>query len=367
MTVKTTQPSVSDQAAAWLAALSDEACTPEERRNFAHWLTSANTHVDEFLRISALTRRLQRQVSWPEIDLDQLITEARAQTKIAPLTTQFSTPAADVSNLLHAREETRARSVRRRPLLVAAAAIAVVAVAVAAVATFAPRHLPKWTHNTQRFETGLGELRSVTLEDGSIVELNAKSSIRMHFTPAERKVQLVSGEAIFRVAHNASRPFKVSTALAEITAIGTQFNVDSRSSQTIVTVIEGQVRVASDSVTKLDQLPLLNVGDQAVVQSSHSIKQTRRVDPKRVVGWTARRLYFDDTPVSEAIPEFQRFSERQIEIEDPALAQRHITGTFDAGDPGALVQFLQRFGGTTVINVGNGWIVRDATNGKMPQ
>src|SRR5690242_20731815 len=77
--------SVRLEAAVWLATLSDEACPPEERKQFAAWLRRANTHVEEFLRISSLTRRLQTLKEWPDIDMPELIAQARAQAKVTTL------------------------------------------------------------------------------------------------------------------------------------------------------------------------------------------------------------------------------------------------------------------------------------------
>lgn len=330
---------VSEQAAAWLAALSDEACTQEERRQFAAWLLKANTHVDEFLRVSALARTLQGAGHWPEVDLDTLIAEARSQASVVELRSAGVREGARASQELGQS--------RRVGWLAAAAGIGVLA-----IAALVAWHSLGWRGQT--YETKLGELRSVTLEDGSIVELNARSRIRARYSPAERRIDLVQGEAVFRVAQNHERPFKVSTPFADIVAVGTQFNVDSRENRTVVTVLEGRVRVLQQSPGGTE-LPVLGAGQQVVIPREQGARHISKVDPTRVTGWTARRLYFEDTPLSEAVSEFERYSKRQIHIEDETLAERRITGTFDAADPAALVQFLARYGDTTVEESSSGW------------
>ncbi len=327
-------PAVSEQAAAWLATLSDEACTQEERRQFAYWLTRSNTHVDEFLRISILARQLERSRAWPAVDIDRLIAEARAQSNITRLNAS--------SNELSWQP--------RRSWLAAAAVLL--------AATFGGFQASGWLHDRNTYETRLGELRSVTLADGSIVELNAKSGIRTRFDDKERNIEL-AGEAVFRVAQNRARPFKVSTPLADIIAVGTQFNVDSRSDKTVVTVVEGRVKVMPRSASTAS-LPELAAGEQAVIQRKRAIKQAARVDPAKVTAWTTRRLYFEDTPLIEAIGEFERYSTRRIRIDDPRLAERRITGTFDSFDPQALVRFLSKYGGAAVTETETGWTVSPA-------
>lgn len=340
--MRATELPVSKQAAAWLATLSDEACTNDERREFALWLVRANTHVDEFLRISALTRRLQGARAWPGIDIDRLVDEARAEASV---------------RILHPAAK-EARSGGHRPTLSGGGRWLGIAAALGFVALAALLVLqrPDWARRGHVYETKLGELRSVALEDGSIVELNAKSRIRAQFTSSERRIELLSGEAVFRVAQNHSRPFKVSTPFADIVAIGTQFNVDSRSNRTIVTVLEGRVKVMRQS-QEVAVLPVLGAGEQAVIQRERTVKRIARVDPMRVTGWTARRLYFEDTPLAEAVEQFERYSARRIRIDDAGLSDRRITGTFDSSDPGALVQFLARYGDTTVQESDAGWRV----------
>lgn len=365
------EPPVSEQAAAWLAILSDEACTQEERRHFAHWLTRSNLHVDEFLRISALTRRLERSQAWPDVDIDQLVAQARSETKVAALSAKFRFQQRE------APSHSPLRSLSPRAGRLGWGVRVATAATVLAVTALLAVQAPRWWHDRHTYETRLGELRSVTLEDGSIVELNAKSSIRARFTPNERHLDLLSGEAVFRVAQNHQRPFKVSTPFADIIAVGTQFNVDSRSNKTIVTVIEGKVRVehrsqrsASDRMAPLleqerekpakrDEV-FLTTGQQAVVQPERATQQIARADPAKVTSWTTRRLYFEDTPLSEAASEFERYSPRRIRIDDSTLADRRITGTFDSFDPAALVKFLARYGDAAIVETDNGWTVSRA-------
>lgn len=355
---------VTDQAAEWLATLSDESCDPLERRRFARWLARSNTHIDECLRISVLTRRLQRRGAWPEVDMEALLAEARAAATVIELPRSGgSSPADQPSGGEAVPASADVSSPPRtfgRPAWAAAALISIAAAALLAI------KMPVWLEGRHTYASAMGELRSVVLEDGSIVQLNSQSRVHTRFTAQERRVDLTAGEAVFKVTKDPARPFKVSTAYAEVVAVGTQFNVRSQDSETIVTVIEGRVAVSVPTApatgeAKDERAPhtqaFLAAGEQAVIQPRLAIAKIARVDAAKVTGWTQRRLYFDDTPLSAVASEFSRYSSDVIRIEDPALGERRISGTFDSSDPGALVRFLQRYGDTTVVKTRQGWVL----------
>ncbi len=93
------------------------------------------------------------------------------------------------------------------------------------------------------YQTDVGELRSVRLEDGSRVMLDTRSRIRVSFSATARDVELLEGQAHFDVAKNPARPFRVRTAFAEVVAVGTSFDVAAQPARTTVTLIEGRVNV----------------------------------------------------------------------------------------------------------------------------
>jgi hypothetical protein len=97
------------------------------------------------------------------------------------------------------------------------------------------------------YATGIGEQRTVTLSDGSTVELNSQSRLRVAFHPHERDVELLEGQALFHVAHDRTRPFLVQSEGAKVRAVGTQFDVYRKSDGTVITVVEGRVAVMPES------------------------------------------------------------------------------------------------------------------------
>jgi transmembrane sensor len=342
------RPSAADEAAEWLATLTDSACTAHERQCFVAWLTRSNLHVEEFLRISALTQRLMRPELLPRADIEELVRLATAHLAGASGVTDIS-----------ARAAATPRAPRQRLLWVlAACTVPAAAILVLLFARFDP---PGWL--TPTYTTSVGELRSVTLEDGSVVELNTQSRLRTRFSAAERRVELMRGEAVFKVAKNPARPFRVAAGFAEIVAVGTAFNVYAQSSRTVVTVLEGRVRVSDHTsalrpnqrVARSDQNLEVASGEQAIIAPHVPIALASIADPKRATSWTERRLIFDETPLATAAVEFARYNARWIRIRDPKLAQLHITGVFDATDPASLVQFVQAYGEVGVQEDRGGW------------
>jgi transmembrane sensor len=218
-------------------------------------------------------------------------------------------------------------------------------------------------HMAGRYVTSVGEQRTARLDDGSTIVLNTGTELRVEFTDQLREVRLLKGEALFNVASDAARPFRVLSHGAVAQAIGTSFVVRRNGEQTIVTVIEGQVAVASQlGVTELKsaQLPResrrLAAGDRARV-ADDAIETTPVANPAAVTAWRTGRLIFDGETLAEAAAEFNRYNEMQIVIEDTQLAGERLSGVFDAHQPQSLVLFLERSGAIEPATVADGRIV----------
>src|SRR5690606_22885018 len=121
------------------------------------------------------------------------------------------------------------------------------AAALAGAALVAWQQLPLM-NGAELYHTRLGEQRSFKLDDGSILYLNTQSRARVDYSGAARDVHLIEGEALFIVARDSARPFRVHAGEATIQAVGTQFNVYRRADATLVSVVDGRVRIsASDA------------------------------------------------------------------------------------------------------------------------
>ncbi len=337
-------------SAYWLSVLSDENCTEAERQQFLTWLRASGQHVDEFLKLSRLDAHLNRRELWPDQSVADLVAQARASgdSNVAVLNAP-----PDVAVARPAR-----KTVVRWPMAAAAAFVFVAAGLIAG-----RPEIERWL--APEYVTAVGEQRSITLEDGSVVELNSQSRLRAHFQDDLRAIELLEGEAIFRVSKDPNRPFRVRTGATDIVAVGTAFNVKASDSRTVVTVLEGRVRVnqraaaersAAATAKAVSEFELA-VGDQLILARAQPAVRVSLRDTEKVTSWTERRLIFEDTPLSSAAAEFARYSPRAIRIEDPRVAERKINGVFDATDPASLAEFLS---GDETLNVrsdAEGWVV----------
>ena len=222
-----------------------------------------------------------------------------------------------------------------------------------------------WSSKT--YITNVGEMRSITLEDGSVVELNTRSRLRAHFTATKRDVQLLAGEAIFKVAKSSHRPFRVSCGPTEIVAVGTEFNVDAHNARTVVTVLEGRVRVttamgqasgkSTGSAEPARQPIEVASGEQIVVVKHHPPQRVAVADPTRATAWTERRLIFEEATLTEVAAEFARYNDKVIQILGEPLASKRITGIFNATDQATFVEFLRTHANVRVHEDARGWVL----------
>lgn len=194
----------------------------------------------------------------------------------------------------------------------------------------------------QAFRTGTGQRTRVTLQDGSVVTLDAETELRLHNSPDERRLDLLRGRAFFRVAHDASRPFVVYAGGKRVRAIGTAFDVSNEKGNIVVTLVEGKVRVdgsAPGSDGGTDMTP----GRQLVI--SRDLNWTlRRVDVAKETSWTQGRLIFMDDPLSKAIADVNRYSTKKITFKDGRIPDRQIVGVFQAGDVEGFVKAMELHG-----------------------
>jgi transmembrane sensor len=231
---------------------------------------------------------------------------------------------------------------RRWPAILAVAASVLVPVSLT-VAWWIEIHGD--TYRTER-----GEQRCVVLQDGSVVQLNTLTRMAVHFDDTQRRIELPDGEAFFRVARDASRPFYVETPDAVVRAVSTQFNVYARATNTQVAVVEGKVQVAARIESGLQTHgsapanPIALTAQQSIVVSSNTSPpfDIQRSQMQAAPAWIQRRLVFQDDRVDRAADEFNRYNRRQIHVDDPAVAALHVSGEFSADDPMMLVNHLQK-------------------------
>jgi transmembrane sensor len=202
------------------------------------------------------------------------------------------------------------------------------------------------------YTTEIGERRSITLADGSTVDLNARSKVRIRFSKAERDVDLIEGQALFQVAKNKARPFVVRSGAIQVRAVGTQFDVYRKRSGTTVTVIEGRVAVLGEASPSPGAMPRANperpppnptfvsAGEQVTV-TARAMTAPKRADVVAATAWTEQRLILEGSRLSDVVEDFNRFNSRRLIIEDSQLEDFHISGVYSSTDPASLIRFLR--------------------------
>ncbi len=207
-------------------------------------------------------------------------------------------------------------------------------VAIAALATavlYGAAHRPS-------FQTAVGALQAVPLSDGSRVTLNTNTEIRVAVTATERRIDLDQGEAYFEVAKDPSRPFVVNAGRQRIVAVGTRFSVRRDAGDTRIFVTEGVVRVESGA----PDATLLRAGSIARAGTEGMLVQQKPVaEVELALSWRAGYLIFDQTPLADAVAEFNRYNVHQIAIEDPAVGTIPVGGNFRAANVDAFLRLIE--------------------------
>jgi len=190
--------------------------------------------------------------------------------------------------------------------------------------------------------TAVGEQRTITLADGSLVTLNTDTAVEVAYGPRERHVSLVRGQALFEI-EKADTPFVVSAGDSETRALGTSFEVHLRPADVAVTLFEGVIAVSTSETGPSDQNgKILAPGDRLKIASDG--KQTlSRVDLNRALQWRSGVLQFDNVTLADAVAEMNRYSETRIRVLDPGLASERVSGTFPMGEPEEFVASLALF------------------------
>jgi transmembrane sensor len=331
-----------DEASNWFIDFRAGDIDAQARHEFHQWLRRSPDHIQAYLDIASTYAELPAPTANGEIDVQGLIDKARssADLNVVPLKVPpLKVPGSGVSGVSGLSPSERA--ITKNVLAIAASLV---------LTTLA---LTSWfyiQHDT--YSTDIGEQRSLALADGSTIQLNSRSRIRVRYTDDERRIDLIDGQALFQVAKNPHRPFIVHVNDTQVRAVGTQFDVYRKQSGTVVTVLEGRVAVIPPlhEVERPGEAPILIAGEQltvpAVTPADARVQTAAKpvvVNPNTATAWTQRQLIFENASLSDVAEEFNRYTERPIKIEctDPCFSDFHISGTYSSTNPESLLRFLR--------------------------
>lgn len=302
MNVCTETSSEIDQAAAAWATRVDRGLTPEEAAALDAWLAQDSRRLGAFARAQAVMAHFDRPRS-----LEALYSAE-----------QFAMPSS--------------RPGWRQPKVWMGMAAACLMAA-----------LGLWLYRSHdRFATQRGEVRLVSLADGSAITLNTASKVAVRYTEGQRHIELIEGEVLFNVVRSSGRPFIVDAGGTQVRVLGTSFTVRRMQGKPVrVLVREGsvqvrhvvagrpvEVKVAANTrleVPRAERLPLI---PSAVTAG----------EVARELAWRDGMISLDGITLREAAAEFARYSDFAIVTDDPAVAELTVAGLFAAGNPAGFAQ-----------------------------
>jgi transmembrane sensor len=355
------------EASEWFVECRAGDLEAKTRQAFDSWLRKSPEHLKAYLELSAIWNDGPSLDPDGRFDQDTLIAEALAERDnvidLSAARSGIDTPSAPPEDttaaVLEAARPPQHQAYRRfRWRSVAAIAASLVIAGVAAL--FYVRNL-----QAPNYATEIGEQRSLTLTDGSTVELNSRSKIVVRYTTQGRNVELLQGQALFRVAKDANRPFVVKTGATLVRAVGTEFDVYQKRDGTVVTVVEGRVAILTDHALPEPRLQgdendkahqtnlefsavpkgqvgniLVAAGEQLTV-TPKLISIAEHPNIATATAWTQRQLVFESASLSDVADEFNRYNDRQLIVADPRLGTFHVSGVFSSTDPASLIRFLR--------------------------
>lgn len=300
------------RAAEWLARKDRPDWSPVQEREFKDWLAESTAHRVAYLRLDSTWERAGR------------LAVLRGSTN------ENDEPAAHLINW---------------PFWAKAAA----SLAVLALAGSAYVYLQTKSPAEHRYATEIGARKTLALSDGSKVELNTDTAIRVAMTGNRRTVWLDRGEAYFQVVHDPAHPFVVHAGGRTVTDLGTKFSVRHDSDRFEVVVEDGSVRVAGATTR-----PLTETRGDVLMARGKSVLVKHETDDQLAndLSWRLGVLVFDQTALSDAAEEFNRYNQQKLVLADAAAAKIRIGGSFEAGNVEAFVRLLETGFGVRVTRKG---------------
>lgn len=292
---------IDEQAAAWFVRLRADTIGDAEKAAFARWRAQNPAHQQAFDELCML---------WGDPGLKRALSEAE-------------TPLAEFP-----RPKDKARRHFRLPLAMAACLALLFVFRIELAVLFQADYV-----------TGVGEQKTVYLEDGSAVTLNTDSALAVTMKGDRRSIELLKGEAFFDVRPDAGRPFIVHADHSITRVLGTRFFVHEKDHSDEVKVLSGRVEVTDGQ--RWRQSVVLRDGDAVSVgRSGHG--ETGRLDTKQATSWLDGYLVFEDIALGDVIEQVQRYRNGMVVFRDSSLRGLKINGRINLREPERILDTLEK-------------------------
>ncbi len=316
-----------EEAAAWVWRLDNENVSPALRADFEQWLRRDPRHRRAFEELGGIWRSLDK------------LADAKRDEKVATFVAQ--------ERRLYAKPA----PAHRRPGRWLPWALAASLLLVAGSVSWYLRG-----NESETIATAVGQQRSAMLADGSVVLLNTNTILETHFTLGRRDIRLEKGEASFKVAHNAERPFYVHAGDTVVRAVGTAFNVRLRDAHDVeVIVTEGVVEVTPQpaparTVAAKSPAPApapvvqrkITAGERFNADAATPVKRITVAAASNTLAWHEGAIVFDGEPLAQAIGELNRYTDTRLVVADVSIQDLRVGGRFRTGDVGGFLEALTK-------------------------
>ena len=325
--------SIEAEALAWIAQLDGDNFTAKDFAAFNEWLNRSPAHAREIRELNSL---------WGELNVLTEMTEPIAQ-------------ADEVSRQLRRAEYFRSW---RRRLAFPVAGIAALGVILTSLISYQSVSKIEIIQTAEVqlptiYATKVGEQQEHLLLDGSTITLNTGSRVEVDFRDDQRRVRLLEGEALFDVAHDATRPFLVFAGDGIVRAVGTAFVVHLDGNKFDVIVSEGSVELSSVlpmPAKNQDVMELKKLASLGIVKAGHKAKYENAIASVEILSdveltakmsWQDGFITFSGETLEEVIWEVSRYTDLKIEIRDPELNALQVGGLFRTGDTDSVFENLK--------------------------
>lgn len=315
----------------WRERINAGDATPADRDALAAWLAADVRHEEAFDRAETYWAAYDH-LRHEDIERD-LMPRAQVGRRV-----QF----------LYRARALFATAPKNFALAAAAAAIALIAVSVTFGNVQNERSLPMAGEQIlANYETGIAETNVITLSDGTVATLGARTQIEVAMSDRSRTITLKSGAAYFNVVSDAARPFSVDVGELTATAVGTEFDVRNNGGVLRVGVAEGRVEVTypfmiDDKPTQLVIRRILDPGQEVSATLNQGLRPIRAVAIGNVGAWREQKLIYDGGTLGELVADVNRYSEREIIFTESArvFADQTVTASFDANNVDRVLSML---------------------------
>ena len=199
------------------------------------------------------------------------------------------------------------------------------------------------------WQTARGEIRNVSLPDGSKISLDAGTQLTVRYYASRREVEMPQGQAFFQVAHNLQRPFEVFSGPSRVTVVGTEFSVrylphTMSGDGTDVAVSSGAVRIGPRSrwqngwwraMQRLHlpqarvHLAVLHTSERATGDAEGRLRVRTTLPADSIATWRNNVIVLNNTRLDMALAEFARYGDVSVKADSPAVAALRVSGIFD--------------------------------------